>query len=216
MAKGMLLDAGQGSRVRTLSKELPKPMVPILGKPVMDYLIAHLARYGITEIMINVAYHHKKIEEWRRAEAERLTAERRPDLIVQGRTIETHAGLRIFGDDLDPDELTSLLGGNPTDSFRKGDLKRSGHPHRSGGWLLDSDFADGDQLTSQIRLILGRLTSDLAIWRQVVDRFQVDMFCGVWLIGKPGISVEPTIMKLLGDRGIKLALDINKDSAVTP
>jgi len=64
MAKGMILAAGQGSRVRPLTKDLPKPMVPILGKPVMEYLIEHLARYGITEIMINVAFHHKKIEEY--------------------------------------------------------------------------------------------------------------------------------------------------------
>lgn len=64
MAKAMILAAGQGTRVRPLTKDLPKPMVPILGKPVMEYLIEHLARYGITEIMVNVAYHHRKIEEY--------------------------------------------------------------------------------------------------------------------------------------------------------
>jgi mannose-1-phosphate guanylyltransferase len=64
MAKGMILAAVQGSRVRPLTKDFPKPMVPILGKPVMEYLIEHLARYGITEIMINVAFNHKKIEEY--------------------------------------------------------------------------------------------------------------------------------------------------------
>lgn len=64
MAKGMILAAGQGTRVRPLTRDLPKPMVPILGKPVMEYLIEHLARHGITEIMVNVAYHHQKIEEY--------------------------------------------------------------------------------------------------------------------------------------------------------
>ena len=64
MAKGMILAAGQGTRVRPLTKDLPKPMVPILGKPVMEYLIEHLARHGITEIMVNVAYHHHKIEQY--------------------------------------------------------------------------------------------------------------------------------------------------------
>ncbi len=64
MAKGMILAAGQGSRVRPLTKDLPKPMVPILGKPLMEYLIEHLARHGITEIMVNVAYHHQKIERY--------------------------------------------------------------------------------------------------------------------------------------------------------
>lgn len=64
MAKAMILAAGQGTRVRPLTRDLPKPMVPILGKPVMEYLIEHLARHGVTEIMVNVAYHHKKIEEY--------------------------------------------------------------------------------------------------------------------------------------------------------
>jgi len=48
MAKAMILAAGQGTRVRPLTKDLPKPMVPILGKPVMEYLIEHLARHGVT------------------------------------------------------------------------------------------------------------------------------------------------------------------------
>ena len=64
MAKGMILAAGQGTRVRPLTKDLPKPMVPLLGKPLMEYLIEHLALHGIKEIMINVAYHHQKIERY--------------------------------------------------------------------------------------------------------------------------------------------------------
>lgn len=64
MAKGMILAAGQGTRVRPLTKNMPKPMVPILGKPVLEYLIEHLARYGVREIMINVAFNHYKIENY--------------------------------------------------------------------------------------------------------------------------------------------------------
>jgi mannose-1-phosphate guanylyltransferase len=60
----MILAAGQGTRVRPLTKDLPKPLVPILGKPLMEYLIEHLASFGITEIMVNVAYHHQKIERY--------------------------------------------------------------------------------------------------------------------------------------------------------
>jgi len=64
MAKGMILAAGQGTRVRPLTKDIPKPMIPILGKPVMEYLIEHLARHGVTEIMVNVAFLHHKIEQY--------------------------------------------------------------------------------------------------------------------------------------------------------
>jgi mannose-1-phosphate guanylyltransferase len=62
--KAMILAAGKGTRVRPLTYDLPKPMIPILGKPVMAYLIEHLAKYGITEIMVNVSYLHEKIEEY--------------------------------------------------------------------------------------------------------------------------------------------------------
>ena len=64
MAKGMILAAGQGTRVRPLTNVLPKAMVPILGKPVMEYLIEHLAKYGVTEIMVNVAFHNDRIEQY--------------------------------------------------------------------------------------------------------------------------------------------------------
>ncbi len=64
MTKGMILAAGQGTRVRPLTNDMPKPMVPLLGKPVMEYLIEHMARHGVRQIMINVAYHHHKIEEY--------------------------------------------------------------------------------------------------------------------------------------------------------
>ncbi len=62
--KGMILAAGKGTRVRPLTQDLPKPMIPILGKPVMEYLVEHLARYGIEEIMVNVSYMHWKIENY--------------------------------------------------------------------------------------------------------------------------------------------------------
>lgn len=62
MTKAMILAAGQGTRVRPLTKTVPKPMIPILGKPVMEYLIEHLARHGVKEIMVNLAHNHQKIE----------------------------------------------------------------------------------------------------------------------------------------------------------
>lgn len=62
--KAMILAAGRGTRVRPLTYELPKPMIPILGKPVLEYLIEYLARHGVREIMINVSYLHEKIEQY--------------------------------------------------------------------------------------------------------------------------------------------------------
>ncbi len=62
--KAMILAAGKGTRVRPLTYELPKPMIPILGKPVMEYLVEELARHGFDEIMVNVSHLPEQIEHY--------------------------------------------------------------------------------------------------------------------------------------------------------
>jgi len=47
---------GKGTRLRPLTCSLPKPMVPILNKPVMEYTINLLKKHGIREIAVTVAY----------------------------------------------------------------------------------------------------------------------------------------------------------------
>ena len=62
--KAMILAAGKGTRVRPLTNEMPKPMIPIIGKPVMEYLIEELERHGFNEIVINVSHLPEKIESY--------------------------------------------------------------------------------------------------------------------------------------------------------
>jgi mannose-1-phosphate guanylyltransferase len=62
--KAMILAAGKGTRVRPLTYELPKPMIPLLGKPVMAYLKEHLAKHNVNEVMVNVSYLHEKIQQY--------------------------------------------------------------------------------------------------------------------------------------------------------
>jgi mannose-1-phosphate guanylyltransferase len=62
--KAMILAAGKGTRVRPLTYDVPKPMIPILGKPVMAYIVEHLAKCGVRDIMVNVSYLHESIENY--------------------------------------------------------------------------------------------------------------------------------------------------------
>jgi mannose-1-phosphate guanylyltransferase len=62
--KAMILGAGKGTRVQPLTHELPKPMVPILGKPLMAYLIEHLARNGVLQVMVNTSHLAPRIENY--------------------------------------------------------------------------------------------------------------------------------------------------------
>lgn len=54
--KTMILAAGRGERMRPLSDRLPKPLLPVAGKPLILWLIERLARAGLRELVINVAY----------------------------------------------------------------------------------------------------------------------------------------------------------------
>lgn len=54
--KAMILAAGVGSRLDPLTRNIPKPMVPIVNKPVMEHIVERLAATGFKDIMINVYY----------------------------------------------------------------------------------------------------------------------------------------------------------------
>lgn len=54
--KAMILAAGVGSRLDPLTRNLPKPLVPIVNKPVMEHIVERLASNGFTELMVNLHY----------------------------------------------------------------------------------------------------------------------------------------------------------------
>jgi len=54
--KAMLLAAGLGTRLRPLTYELPKPMVPVLGRPVMEHILRLLAKHGFDDVVANLHY----------------------------------------------------------------------------------------------------------------------------------------------------------------
>src|SRR6266567_7454032 len=62
--KAMILAAGVGSRLDPLTRNLPKPLVPIVNRPVMEHIIELLRKHGCTEIVVNVHYLGDQIESY--------------------------------------------------------------------------------------------------------------------------------------------------------
>jgi mannose-1-phosphate guanylyltransferase len=62
--KAMILAAGRGTRVRPLTETVPKPMIPIVHKPVMEMLVSHLRCHGFDQIMVNTSYLAPQIENY--------------------------------------------------------------------------------------------------------------------------------------------------------
>src|SRR3954447_13877828 len=99
----MLLAAGLGTRLRPLTYELPKPMVPVLDRPVMAHILDLLHPHGFADVIANIHYFPDEIREYFgdrvtysfeeellgtaggvRGCAEFLTAEDGPFLIISG------------------------------------------------------------------------------------------------------------------------------------
>lgn len=55
--RAFVLAAGQGTRLRPVTDRLPKPMVVVSGKPILEHLVEELALAGVTDVIINL--HHR-------------------------------------------------------------------------------------------------------------------------------------------------------------
>jgi MurNAc alpha-1-phosphate uridylyltransferase len=60
--RGMILAAGRGERMGTLTSEIPKPLIRVAGFHLIEYSILALAKIGIKDIVINVCYRGEQIK----------------------------------------------------------------------------------------------------------------------------------------------------------
>jgi mannose-1-phosphate guanylyltransferase/mannose-1-phosphate guanylyltransferase/phosphomannomutase len=58
----MILAAGLGTRLRPITYAMPKPMVPVLNRPVMEHIVRLLARHGFAEAIANLHWFPETIE----------------------------------------------------------------------------------------------------------------------------------------------------------
>ena len=122
------------------------------------------------------------------------------------------ASLRICGDKLDPDEISMLLGGAPTLSYRKGEVKKSKFRdvvRKSGAWMLKATGREPENLDAQVDEILGQLTQDLTVWASLSNDYRIDLFCGFFMKQTDeGVEISVKTLKALGEGGIKLGFCI--------
>jgi len=104
--KAMVLAAGLGTRLRPLTFELPKPMVPVLDRPVMAHIVDLLDRHGYTDVIANLHYFPETIREYF---GDRLVYREEPELLG------TAGGVRNCADFLDGDTFLIISGDALTD-----------------------------------------------------------------------------------------------------
>jgi mannose-1-phosphate guanylyltransferase/phosphomannomutase len=54
--KAVIMAGGEGTRLRPLTSNQPKPMMPLANRPMMEHIVELLKRYGFDEIVVTVAF----------------------------------------------------------------------------------------------------------------------------------------------------------------
>lgn len=62
--KAVLLAAGRGQRLRPITNSIPKPMMPIAGKPFLEYVIDDITNIGFDDICIVIGHHGNQIKDY--------------------------------------------------------------------------------------------------------------------------------------------------------
>jgi len=61
--KAVILAGGEGTRMRPFTYEIPKPMIPVQGKPLVQHIIELLRKYEVRDIILSIGYKGDKIKE---------------------------------------------------------------------------------------------------------------------------------------------------------
>ena len=62
--KAMILAAGKGTRIRPITNIVPKPMIPLVGKPIMQSIVEYLRDSGFDQIVVNTSHLAPVIEDY--------------------------------------------------------------------------------------------------------------------------------------------------------
>ena len=60
--KAIILAGGRGERLRPLTDETPKPLLPIQGKPIIEHAVENLKKHGIKDIILSIGHLPEKIQ----------------------------------------------------------------------------------------------------------------------------------------------------------
>jgi hypothetical protein len=134
---------------------------------------------------------------------------------------ESRVSIRFFGDDLNPAEITRILGRDPSTQYRRGDSRTIGgreYAKKYGAWIAAAENQRPEAIDAQLGELLASMSQDLTVWRTLTSRFSADVFCGLFMDeSNEGFSLSSVTVRMLADRGLEIGFDVydpTKDEAV--
>ena len=193
--RAFVLAAGEGQRLRPLTENIPKPMIEIAGRPILEHNVRMLVRYGVTDITINTHYMPDAVTRHfgdGSAFGARISYSHEPELLgtagalnpVRDRFDETF--FVIYGDNLTTCDLFALT-----------------QRHRASGAAGTVALFERDDVSQSGVALLDR--NDRLVG--FVEKPRVEDAVGHWV--NAGLLVlEPSIFRYIPERG---ASDFGKD-----
>ncbi len=136
--KGLILAAGKGSRLRPLTNTRPKPLVPIAGRPILQYNIENLRDAGITDIVVVINANTPQVQEHF---GDGSTLGVRLTYVGQEKLIGTANAVYTARNAIGDEPFVLVFGDNMT-GYRLSRLVRDYQRHGGGSLLALSE--DGD------------------------------------------------------------------------
>ncbi len=115
-AKAVILAAGLGTRLRPLTDTVPKCLIPIGKRPLLDYWLVELERAGVHDVLINTHHHRAQVEDFvglkNRTSSLRVETTYEPELLGSAGTIHSNPAWMDDAEDcviIYPDNFSSVV-----------------------------------------------------------------------------------------------------------
>jgi len=122
---------------------------------------------------------------------------------------ETGVSLCIYGEDLAPEEISGALGLEPTHAHRRGEARSREGTWDAGAWIFS---VRGEAPVSPEKLtlkLLSLLPEDAAVWRDLTQRFKVEIRFGIHFEGwNKGFHLSPAVIRGLANLGSEVGFDL--------
>ena len=185
--KALLLAGGLGTRLRPMTETTPKCLIPVAGKPMLDYWIEALSRAGIDEVLLNTHHLRDQVVIWQEATNRRggptVTETWEPELLGSAGTVAANrdwvdgadAVLVIYADNLSTIDLGAFLAFHRAhDDPMSMALFHAPDPKSCGIATLDDaarivEFVEKPKAPVSDLANAGLYVLDAAAWREVAD-----------------------------------------------
>jgi NDP-sugar pyrophosphorylase family protein len=190
--QAIILAGGKGERLRPYTDDRPKPMVPILDKPILEYQVRWLASQGVRRLVISCGYRHEVIQRYF-AGGEKFGVEIR--YAIEDEPLGRGGGLKLAWTHLEPGSGPIIAtNGDVMTSFPLAPMLEAHRRARAMASLLVVPFV------SQYGIVDLDETAEPGASAARVVGFRSEPVLPYWVNG--GVYVlEPAVRELLPDRG---------------